>query len=220
MCPLNALLLIVCILGVPALIKLHFSIYSSQGGDVSDVYVASSSERILDAAFFCAAIGLIALVVGADKGRGLNAHALATSPAWLILGLVLFTALIIGLAVIKMSQTRAQIRTWFRRRGWEVIQFRWCIFDNPWMRDSSGIFSGRSESQSCYKVVVRDREGKTQIAYLLWGSYFGFSFITGRIPIQLIWNKVHALESRLEDLSKQDPLTAKGRIARFSRSSW
>ena len=111
----------------------------------------------------------------------------------------IFIASFLFLVFLRYGQTQSQIRHWLAEQGYQVQSFHWCVFDNPWARDSSGIFDGQSDSQTSYKVEVIDSNGSPLTAYILWGSYFGLSAITGEISVQLLWNKVARLEQMRQD---------------------
>ena len=148
MCALNVLLLLLVCLSVPALGALHLSISMNQRGDISDFFLLSARDRIVDLTITLGLVGIVILIALTNCGEDLARQALATAPIKLILGYVFFAAAIAILCYLKNIQTKLRISAWLKGRGYEVLEFHWCVFDNPWSRDSSGIFSGRSDSQS------------------------------------------------------------------------
>lgn len=199
MCPFNALIFILIACLVPAIIYWHISISLGQRqGDISGSYQLTPLERIFDIIFFLIIIMLAVVFVSVDESY--KAHPSISTSQMIVFSI--FIGSFLFLMYVRYTQTRAQIRHWMAEQGYVIRSFHWCIFDNPWARDQSGIFDGQSDSQTSYKIEVVDREGKPAIAYILWGSYFGLSALTGSIPVQLVWNKVARLEQMRKDALK------------------
>jgi hypothetical protein len=189
MCPNNLLYLILIIAIVPALFKLHFSISQNQNADITDTYELSSGERLFDILTFLlifGSIGTTAWLFISGKSSIIyeeirNEEFLGTIIA------LLFVVIFGSVVALRSYETRTRIRSWLKQNGLEATRFYWNTFFHPWMRDSSGFFDGTSDSQSVYKIEVLTPEGKAEVVYLLWGSYFGLCFFTGKIPVNLIW---------------------------------
>lgn len=191
----SSILLLVLVLAVGlALASLSFNISSEQRGDISRSYRLSFGERIADCCFSLLVFTAVGIIFACAHNESLHKE---LSPASSTVSMFAWAVLVVGLILLmkaKSVQTRAQVSAWLNAQGYEVLRFYSIFYGNPWANNSIGISSGQSDSQSCFKVEVLGSDGEKRTAYILWGGYFGFSAITGKIDVELAWDQNPGLQ--------------------------
>jgi hypothetical protein len=93
---------------------------------------------------------------------------------------------LIPLGIYSSSRiAKRRIEKWLDSQNLKLVRFirYWWWEGSPWSNNSNSFISGSSESQTTYRLEVKDQNGNVQKGSVLWGGYFGMSYFTGKIPV-------------------------------------
>ncbi len=216
MCASNFLLLIAIVFAVPLICFWHLSIRANQrGGQVSGAYQLDTFERFIEIfPILCIALVIFAVLGVENFTQNVDSISLTLFGSTHVLSPLLFMAPLVLWSILVGTQQRAQIRRWLGQRNLSLVKMKsgWCWDGNPWQANTGMFISGTSDSQTTYKVIVEDEQGAQRVAFILWGGYFGLSWLTGEIPIELVWETpdesqklLREAAERVAEIRKKDP---------------
>ena len=164
---------------------------------MSGAYRLSATERaigILPVLWTGLAFAVM-LGVG-NMTEGLNELSMALAGDKESLLPILFFGPIVVWAISDALGDRKRLRKWLHQQGLHTIRFQKTWFkDHPWR--------GVSDSQTVYMVTAQDARGKERNCFILWGGFFGCSWLTGEIPAQLMWDRSEDTPDVLQEAAER-----------------